>query len=707
MKSLKNIFIRTVAGKSRSFIIFWCLIIFLFFLIPILSLNAGISGDEPVHYKHGEYVYNYFASLGEDKSAINTPQTNLKYYGQSLDNISYALVKWLDINQPYKFRHILSSIVGWLTILFAGLLARLIGGYSAGILTIIFLFISPVFLGHSFNNLKDIPFAFSYIFFLYYLIKFLKEFPKPTIKSAIFVSLGIAIAISIRAGGLMLIVYLLLFSTIQYIITNTSSPVEKTIINKKGLRILLLLILISVAGYFAGLLLWPYALQNPISHPIESMGAMTRYEVNIRQLFEGQLIWSADIPWYYIPKYFFITNPLIVLLGGLVFTIFMRSFLVDKTIKSIFIYLAFALIFPLVFVIISKSNLYGGWRHLLFIYPVFVIFSSAGYIYLIRTLKSDLFKIFIFLLVVGGIILPVRHIINNHPYEYIYFNEFAGGVNNSYSRYETDYYYHSMAEASEWLKEHLSEETQLNKYKIRIGLNFQPDIYFPEKSENIEAAYIRYYTRGSNEWDYAIFCVSYIHPFQLKNNIWPPENTIYSVKVDDKTICAVLSRISTDDFDGIKLYNKKDYEGAVELLTKAVNKDPANEQALIYLSKSYSGLRNFKKSKEVILKCLDLCPDLEQAIQVLGLISYDQAEYHNAIKVFTRNTEFNNRYSKSWEYLGYCYSKINNIKKAIYNLQKALSINSSNTIAGKALVELLIKSGNIEEAEKYRRLLKL
>ncbi len=198
MKSLKNTILRLTAGKSRSTITFWCLIILLFFLIPILSLDAGISGDEPVHYKQGEYVYNYFSSNGEDKSAIYTPQTNLKYYGQSIDNISYVLVKWLGFNNPYKFRHLLSSIIGWLTILFAGLFARLVAGYPAGILTIVFLFFSPVFLGHSFNNLKDIPFAFSYIFFLYFLIKFLKEFPKPGIKTALFVSLGIAMAISIR-----------------------------------------------------------------------------------------------------------------------------------------------------------------------------------------------------------------------------------------------------------------------------------------------------------------------------------------------------------------------------------------------------------------------------------------------------------------------------------------------------------------------------
>ena len=55
--------------------------------MPILSLEAGISGDEKVHYEQSEKVLNYYKTFGKDKSALNTPTSHLKHYGQSFDNL--------------------------------------------------------------------------------------------------------------------------------------------------------------------------------------------------------------------------------------------------------------------------------------------------------------------------------------------------------------------------------------------------------------------------------------------------------------------------------------------------------------------------------------------------------------------------------------------------------------------------------------------
>lgn len=65
-------------------------------IMPIMSLDAGISGDEKVHLEQAELVLQYFASWGQDKSAIHTPVTNLKYYGQSFDNLTTLLsIYWV------------------------------------------------------------------------------------------------------------------------------------------------------------------------------------------------------------------------------------------------------------------------------------------------------------------------------------------------------------------------------------------------------------------------------------------------------------------------------------------------------------------------------------------------------------------------------------------------------------------------------------
>ena len=98
-------------------------IIFIFLAVAMLvamlliSRDAGISGDEEVHYRHSEMVYNYFSSMGKDQSSLDTPKTHLQYYGQAFDNLVTVLIHWFGIEDIYGFRHLMCSFAGWLTIL--------------------------------------------------------------------------------------------------------------------------------------------------------------------------------------------------------------------------------------------------------------------------------------------------------------------------------------------------------------------------------------------------------------------------------------------------------------------------------------------------------------------------------------------------------------------------------------------------------------
>ena len=60
----------------------------------------------------------------------------LKYYGQSYDNIVTVLIKWFHIEDIYGFRHIMSPVAGWLTIIVTALFAVWLTGYRTGILVI-------------------------------------------------------------------------------------------------------------------------------------------------------------------------------------------------------------------------------------------------------------------------------------------------------------------------------------------------------------------------------------------------------------------------------------------------------------------------------------------------------------------------------------------------------------------------------------------
>ena len=60
--------------------------------LPLMSRQAGNSGDEHFHLEQAEHVYNYYATGGKDSTAaVVTPEYNLPYYGQCVDNLAYRL----------------------------------------------------------------------------------------------------------------------------------------------------------------------------------------------------------------------------------------------------------------------------------------------------------------------------------------------------------------------------------------------------------------------------------------------------------------------------------------------------------------------------------------------------------------------------------------------------------------------------------------
>ena len=133
--SISNIIHRPTTGKGNitKGIFDLCAGLLLVFMLMSVK-DAGISGDEDVHYKQSVSVYNYFASHGADQSALNTPATHLKYYGQSFDNITTILIRWFDIEDIYTFRHQMNTLAAWLCIVLAGLFATWLSGYGAGII---------------------------------------------------------------------------------------------------------------------------------------------------------------------------------------------------------------------------------------------------------------------------------------------------------------------------------------------------------------------------------------------------------------------------------------------------------------------------------------------------------------------------------------------------------------------------------------------
>ncbi len=685
-------------------------------ILPLISYRAGISGDEEKHWLQAEKVYNYFSSGGKDTLALTDPTYKLNYYGQSFDLLTYIFIKTFHIKNIYETRHVLNGFTGALTIITAALLVRLLIGYGAGILSLFLLFFSPRLLGHAMNNPLDIPFALGYIFTILQMVRFLKRLPEFSVKIAILIALGIAFTISIRIGGLILVPYLFLFSSI-YLIYNKwpwtfmSNGYLKFI--RKGL---VYLVIISLSAYFISLLPWPYALKSPLKNPFNALKMMSNITVSLRVMFEGKIIWSDNLPWYYIPKNILITVPIVILVFFAVplFTFYRNR---DKVNPFWIFMLYFASLFPVVYIIYKGSNVYGGWRHVLFIYPALVILATTGIIWIRDLFPGRWLRSAFILIIVAAMTGPVIHIFRNFPLQYIYYNRLVGGVEKASKKYETDYYLVSLKPGTEWIRENILPGQKSEVSVISNAPSATVQYYFRDESGKVSLPYTRYYDRGVYNWDYAVFFMNYIDPYQIRNGIWPPKNTIHEVKVDDVPVCAVVKRENRDDYYGVLKLNEgireKDGSKVVEgirLLDKAMQYDKNNEVSYLSAAHGYILLGQFEKARQKLHALLSIYPNYDKALNLIGYSYLMESENNRdpilidrAMVIFNQVINFNYKNSQAFYYLGLAYMLKGDDEQALNFFNKTLGLNPRYKDAYYSIATMLEKRGEHAEALRYRK----
>lgn len=645
-------------------ILFFCLSFLLLAALLLISRDAGISGDEKVHYQQSEYVYKYLTSGGKNTESINTPKTHLKYYGQSPDNICTVLIHWFNINDIYGFRHLFSSFLGWLAIFITALFVRWLKDDLAAVFTLLLFAVSPRFMGHLQNNLKDIPFALAYISGIFAIIKIIfTPLNKRKWTDTLFLIVSIAFAISIRAGGLLLIFYMYFAIFIKIIFTK---KIYRTKLIGNGLYFLI----ITIISYFSGLLLWPYGLQNILLNPWKSLLVMVHFPTTIRQIFEGNFIWSDFEPWYYLPKYMLITIPLIVFAGMFFFFTGIQK-IVSKNSRIIYGLLLFFCFFPPLFVILIGANLYGAWRHLIFIYPCIIIFSALGFNDLWQRMKfiscrSVFTAIFLILM-----INPVRFMIAAHPYYYLYYNQLTGGLKNAYGKYETDYYYHTMRSGAEWLKNYLNN----NKIKdIIIGSNFPVNDYFKNEDE-LKFKCFNYERRNDYDWDYAIIGNSYISPVLLNNGNFPPEGTIHTIKIDNVPVCAIIKRLSKLPYEAGNDFKLKLYKTAEEKYTKSLSFYSKDEFLYFQIGLIMNKMNNTEKALNYIDKSLKINSNYEPALLLHAMLENKKGNTKMAKIELKKLIKINKKYFQSYIILSGIEKEEGHNEEAKKILRDCLKIN--------------------------------
>ena len=424
-------------------------------LMVIVAPDFGITWDEPGQSDYGVAVLKYFQSGFKDRSSFTIG--NFYLYGGFFDGFASLLVQKVPFLWAYDIRHIFNSLLGWLGIVYAARLAKDYFSPAAGMLTALLLVCSPVYFGHSMNNPKDIPFAAFYVMGLYYILKVPPDRPLLTTRRCLAIMLAIVGAINVRAGGLVLVAYFAAF--IFWRLVNLPKP-QPSDFFKNIFYVLGLVPIVLVLGTA----FWPWAQSQPMRRPLIALRELSHFAFDGRVLFDGQMVRTLNLPWNYLPKWLVVQTPILVLvLVGAALILIRRQ---SKEERTRFAALWIAVLFPIVYIAATHAVLYDATRHVLFTYPPIAAIAGIGGAMLWETLRPTRpGMVLAVALLLCGLAGPVSYAIRNHPYEYIYYNEFVGGPRGAFKRYELDYWGTCLKESVHWV----SMQSQREGRRLSLG----------------------------------------------------------------------------------------------------------------------------------------------------------------------------------------------------------------------------------------------
>ena len=211
------------------------------------------------------------------------------------------------------------------------------------------------------------------------------------------------------------------------------------------------LLLYPLAALGATYLAWPALWGSPVDHFLGRFADTVDFEHSHDVIFEGGRVASLNLPFHYLPKLLAtqFTEPAVILLlsSPYFLTRALRAGQLDRGLLSVF-----ALWFGLPFIaqIVLRTPLYDNFRQLLFSTVPLLAFAGVALTSILRSFARKWAEALVVLLVIAP---GVVHSIQYHPYEYVYYNAFLGGVAGADGRYELDYWCTSYRE----LMEHLNE----------------------------------------------------------------------------------------------------------------------------------------------------------------------------------------------------------------------------------------------------------
>lgn len=444
--------------------------------------DYAISNDEAVQHHYGELILAYYASGFADRAVFSFQ--NLYLYGGLFDVAAVTLSHVFAID-PYELRHLLCGLIGICGIGATAATARLIVGPRAGLIAAVALAVCGSWYGGMFNHTKDIPLAAAMTGATYFLIRASRDLPNPRRCDVLAFGLLTGTALGIKVLGLLLLVYIC-----AAIVMRVPRPILREPARKLhfALRAVTAFMPALLTAYTLMIAAWPWARLAPLN-PIRGLISFADFHYHIHTMLAGTVYEMATVPRWYVPIYLLIKLPLPTLLGAaLAFVLAtaprLAGDVMNETRRRETAFLSFAAVFPLACQVILHGPAFTGLRHFLFVVPLLAALAGTAFDAALialkrrqRTLAAAVAAVIaIWFASVAGVLVRM------HPYEYLFYNEFVGGLDGASRRYVTDYWVNIMPEAVKGLEDFLARDsrvTQTVPYSVAVCGEKVPFVELP------------------------------------------------------------------------------------------------------------------------------------------------------------------------------------------------------------------------------------
>ncbi|PWV65916.1 glycosyltransferase family 39 protein [Plasticicumulans acidivorans] len=429
--------------------------------VLLVFRHYGITNDEHVQNEYGELLLRYYSSGFVDRSALH--YLDLYRYGGAFDLIAVLLERVLSFG-AFETRHLLGGLVGVVGLWGMFKLGQRVGGDRVGLLAMLLLLLTPAFIGHSFNNPKDAPFATAMIWSVYAIVRVLDELPRPSWRSCLLLGVCFGMALSVRVGAVLLGPYLL-FALLLWWLGQWRAGRGLAALRDSLPTLLPRLFAAFVLAYLLMAVFWPFAYQEPLN-PLKALREFSDYPIDLETLYAGHWYPATRLPRGYIATYVALQLPEMILLGLLLGLTLLWRWLRNgaplrdtQTIGSALLVLAG--LFPIVYFMIRLPTAYNGMRHFLFTVPPLAALAALAFVrcgaWLAAAGRRRLLRLGqgllgLLILIQAGVVAYL------HPHEYVYYNLLIGGVKGAEDRWDLDYWGNSMPEAIHGLEAYLRDE---------------------------------------------------------------------------------------------------------------------------------------------------------------------------------------------------------------------------------------------------------